>query len=344
MKKLSIVLFSLFGVSALVACSSGSSSSSGSPSECPNGSVSCGTPDGVNVESYSAVFSSLGSNTIESIGGINTSTGLYLANNESSQLIISVINNNGGALQYNFTVQGTGTNLPIVTPTTFTTESAESTFVLTINPNGATAGEYSILPSVSGAAPVQAIKFGLGNPIDVNFPKGTYQLSGNALAWSHNPTPLPPQGSVLVVYDYCVKLSTDETSSNTIVNTSNGVYSCGPQFANVGDNQKVCRLNAYSSGSGLQNFPLPSGNTRMLPDGNWIVDLDGISGSPFMLNANWNSKDKVYSGSETLYSYSHNYSLPDFGTTFVYGICNQYSSISLKYVNSSERLPYPIAK
>jgi hypothetical protein len=251
MKKLTVLLLMINGTALLVACNGGSSSSSGgggsnSPSGCPNGAVSCGATESATSVSLTIPLGALNTTGVNASLStsespiINTIGNLTISNQESSTIYFSV-ESNGYTQPFimDFTFNSaTSSVLPKFTATTsqgqnpnqcrFPDNSGSYVCTLTISPNGAPVGQYTIKGSIlNGSQPFEInVVSNILESSTITLPPGTYLNNSIYVARSSDsinncldPTYLPAQ---------------TEDPGATVVVTGGRIYSCGKKVWDSG--------------------------------------------------------------------------------------------------------------
>ena len=197
MKKINLLAVVVAGAFA-VACNGGGSSNNsggggGSTSDaCSNGAATCGAPAGSVPTVYSQAItprvllgSSLTTATLD--GTLSSTTNLYLSSAESYPLTFTVTGNTVD-ITVDFTIVAddanipAGSKLPTMTPQQCVfTVANPAACNLSVTLNGAPAGKYKVIPSVTGATEFAGVEMNFQAPTQFTLPLGTYILAGKDL-------------------------------------------------------------------------------------------------------------------------------------------------------------------
>lgn len=306
MKKISVLLMSLLGAAALVACGSGSSGSSGNG----GGSSGVGAPESASAYSktipLAALPRQLGNTNLGSAVEspvLSSTTDLYISNKDSYEISFYV-ESNGVTIPFtmNFTIKPDSNPKPEFTSTTsaglpanqcrFPDANGSYLCTLTISPNGAPAGKYEVIGTIVGGGDPDFVIHVINNyqqPTEVQLPYGTY---------ANNTTYVVPDDNLPIS---CSGMHYKEAiPGSTVVITSTGNYSCNPLDNNC--------------------YPSPPVNTAPLPsDGHYF-------------NAMW--KNNTFSANVSFYQWDD-----CAGAQLASGLI---ATERLTYISSSQTLPYPI--
>lgn len=326
MKQISILLMSLFGATALVACGGGSSGGNGGggdnpPSACANGQPSCGALESATPFSQVIPINSLPlSGLTVGIGEspvITSVTNLYLSNQQNSYISFSVESN--GITQpfiIDFSILAddanipSGSSLPQFTNSTsvgqagnqckFPSDSTGSyNCTLTISPNSAPSGKYKITGTIlNGNQPFEInVVTNFEESTTLILPYGTY-IDNSSLVFGtytdQNHCANPHYIDHQTLYP-----------GQTYVITHDGEYMCIPNFGQ--DNNGFCAPELVTNNSLTHVVILPSEGSRT--NGMWQ-------------NSSWS------------------FNTPPEPSCLGSGLIDTWR---YTYIGSSESLPYPLA-
>ena len=229
MKKVSLLLISLFGSAALVACNGGGSSGGGAPSGCPNGAAQCGAASVAT--QYDTQFPS------GTDGSLITANNVIIGNGESVALTFGVKNitspvtvsfaSNGGNLQ---------------SPLSYTFGDNESSYTIILQTNSA--ASYNITPSV-GVTNMAPVIVSTTSTSMFQLPLGTYNM----------------KSSTLVDLNDCSYINTSQFATMLFVNAPTGQYTCISGSIS-GQNFAECEADTDANFNPithrLEEMPLPS--------------------------------------------------------------------------------------
>ena len=225
MKKVSLLLISLFGSAALVACNGGGSSGGGAPSGCPNGAAQCGAASVAT--QYDTQFPS------GTDGSLITANNVIIGNGESVALTFGVKN-----ITSPVTVSFASDGGNLQSPLSYTFGDTESSYTITLQTNSA--NSYHITPSV-GATNMAPVTVSTTSTSIFQLPLGTYNI----------------KGSNMVVLGTCNYNDFTQFDNAIVVNTTGGAYTCLS-----GDGVSECQISTDAhfnpSTHRLEEMQLPS--------------------------------------------------------------------------------------
>lgn len=265
MKRISLVLASLVGSMALVACGSGGGSSGGGengddvPSGCANGASQCGA---------SATATLYDQKFLNHAGSLITATNVVIGDGESVALTFGV-KDIESPVTVNFT--SSGGNLQSAPSYTFGDNESSYTFVLQTNNS---VSSYTITPTESGQNSLPPVTVNSIASTKFLLPTGRYLISGTSL-WYDISTPS------ICGLDNMTGLNVQ------MVNTTAGVYIC---FKDFRSGVLGCQLSnvAPTNTSRVPEETMPSGSKF-----NQDFNLTGYYSNAYWSNNTFSSNSSV---------------------------------------------------